>query len=516
MANKTLFGSFMGALLPAADTRNEAAGPAYALSPQQALAQYAATGCLNATFYASAQQQLDTVLKLCGQVDAAMIARTAVYAREKGCMKDTPALLCAVLATKDVAVLDRVFDRVCDNGRMVRNFVQIVRSGVTGRKSLGSAPKRMVQRWLEQRSDEALLADSVGMNPSLADVIRLAHPKPKDDAREAFYAWLVGDPVDAAKLPEIVQAYEAFKRQPDRVPPKVAFQLLTNLTLSADQWRKIARDGGLQMVRMNLNTFARQGVFADASVAEAIAARLRDAREIRASRILPYQLMVAATNAGEGVPQSIRDALTDAMEIAIANVPAIEGRVAVCPDVSGSMQSAVTGVRKGATSGVRCVDVAALVASAFARRNPGAIVLPFTEKVLNVRLDPEAGVLANARTLAGLPPGGTNCSAPLKKLADEGERVDLVVLVSDNQSWVDTQPGATATMKQWSRIKAVNPAARLVCIDIQPGGTVQAKDRTDILNVGGFSDAVFGLVAEFAAGRMAPEHWTAVIEAVEI
>ncbi len=58
MANKTLFQSIRGALVPKADAVNEAGGVAYALAPKQALAQYAATGCLNSTFYASADDQL--------------------------------------------------------------------------------------------------------------------------------------------------------------------------------------------------------------------------------------------------------------------------------------------------------------------------------------------------------------------------------------------------------------------------------------------------------------------------
>ena len=37
-----------------------------------------------------------------------------------------------------------------------------------------------------------------------------------------------------------------------------------------------------------------------------------------------------------------------------------------------------------------------------------------------------------------------------------------------------------------------------------------------MLNVGGFSDAVFTLAAEFAAGRMAPGHWTEVIERIAL
>jgi hypothetical protein len=40
---------------------------------------------------------------------------------------------------------------------------------------------------------------------------------------------------------------------------------------------------------------------------------------------------------------------------------------------------------------------------------------------------------------------------------------------------------------------------KLVCIDLQPYATVQAPDREDILNVGGFSDAVFEVVAGFLA-----------------
>src|SRR5258708_21919468 len=64
MANKTLFQSLRGALLPKADVTNEAGGVAYALAPKQALAQYAATGCLNSTYYASADDQLQKVLAL--------------------------------------------------------------------------------------------------------------------------------------------------------------------------------------------------------------------------------------------------------------------------------------------------------------------------------------------------------------------------------------------------------------------------------------------------------------------
>src|SRR5215212_2850943 len=101
MANENLFKSIVGIFSPKADTVNNAGGIAYELSPKHALAQYAATGCFNHTFYADASEQLEKVLALANETDAEFVAKTAVFAREKGFMKDMPALLAAVLSTKD-------------------------------------------------------------------------------------------------------------------------------------------------------------------------------------------------------------------------------------------------------------------------------------------------------------------------------------------------------------------------------------------------------------------------------
>ena len=94
---------------------------------------------------------------------------------------------------------------------------------------------------------------------------------------------------------------------------------------------------------------------------------------------------------------------------------------------------------------------------------------------------------------------------------------NLVIFVSDNESWADPQREVgTEMMRQWERFKRRNPEARLVCIDLAPNATTQAQEREDVLNVGGFSDAVFTTVAEFAAGRLDAGHWTKVIEDIAI
>jgi 60 kDa SS-A/Ro ribonucleoprotein len=246
-----------------------------------------------------------------------------------------------------------------------------------------------------------------------------------------------------------------------------------------------------------------------------VAARLADAEALSKVRPAPYQLMVALGQVGEGVPLAVQAALETALEASLAKVPALEGNVVVCPDVSGSMSWAATGYRKGATSKVRCIDVAALVAAAMVRTNGRTRVLPFEYGVVDVRLDPKARVAVNAAKLAAIGGGGTNVSAPLALLNRERARVDTVVIVSDNESWVDpARHGTTATMNEWTKLKGRNPAAKLICIDIQAYGTTQAKGREDIMNVGGFTDAVFDAMARFASGET--RDWVSIVNETEV
>jgi 60 kDa SS-A/Ro ribonucleoprotein len=258
-------------------------------------------------------------------------------------------------------------------------------------------------------------------------------------------------------------------------------------------------------------------VFEIAGMADVVAAKLCDRVAIEKARVLPYQLLAAYRATGPAIPAVVREALQTAMELALANIGTFGGRVVVCPDVSGSMASPVTGVRRGSTSAVRCIDVAGLVAASVARTNKNVLVLPFENSVCEIALNMRDSVMTNAEKLASIGGGGTNCSAPLKWLNARRESADLVIFVSDNQSWVDAgKAGPTEMMRQWGAFKSRNAQAKLVCIDIQPHGTTQAQERTDVLNVGGFSDEVFEIVNAFAAGRLSAGHWVERIEEVLI
>jgi 60 kDa SS-A/Ro ribonucleoprotein len=525
MALKSLFMSALNTT--PAPAKNEANGAAYAFSSEHALAQYAATGTFNQTFYATPNEQLGKVSELASRCDAEFVAKTAVYCREKGLMKDMPAFLAASLAVRDTRLLSLVFPRVIDSGKMLRNFVQIVRSGAVGRKSFGSAPKRLCRSWFSSRTPEQIFRQSLGAAPSMKDVIKMIRPSPKDHAgvpdvqREALYGYLVGKSVADNALPSLVREFESFKSTMGDVPD-VPFEMLTALPLAPKHWAQLAKRMSFTQLRMNLNTLHRHGVFADPAMVELVASKLRDREQVRRAKVLPYQLLAAFRAAHDELPQPLTLALQEAMEIATENVPYVDGKVILCPDVSGSMQSAVTGIRKGATSAVRCIDVAALVSAAFLRRNNTAKVLSFSDDVVKMprRLNPYDSVMSNAQYLASLPSGGTACSAPLRSLNEQRVTGDLVIYVSDNMSWADfaraPTRGATVMAMEWEYFRRRNPKAKLVLIDIQPYGSTQMHERADVLNVGGFSDSVFEVIARFAQSDLGPEHWVSEIKNVSL
>lgn len=522
MANKNIFkSSATSAAKPATDTTNLAGGRAYTMTDKHALAQFACTGMFGNTFYADAAKQLEEIKTLVNKVDPAFISSLAIYSRQSAFMKDMPAYLLATLAARDIDMFKITFPKVMDNGKMVRNFIQIIRSGVTGRKSLGSAPKRMIKQWLETRKDEQVFSDSVGNDPSLADVIKMVHPRPETKAREALYGYIAGRKYDASVLPGIVQEFEAFKaaiadeKRPSTLNvPNVNFQMLTALPLTGPEWESIAKNAKWQMTRMNLNTFARHGVFKDKVLTKMIVDRLSDKKLVEKARVFPYQLFTAFLNTqgSTEIPESVVNALQDAMEHAMENVPAFDGKIFVGVDISGSMDAPVSGYRGSATTKTSCRQVAALVASAIKRKNEETEVFTFDTAARAINLNSRDSVMTNAKAIAQ-PGGGTDCSSTVRLLNEQSRKGDLVVIVSDNESWVDRsawggeQNRATGLMAEWAKFKGRNPKAKLICIDLAPNATTQATDAKDRLNVGGFSDSVFTVISEFLKGNGEPEYW---------
>lgn len=524
---------------------NYAGGDAYAMSPENALAQLAVTGCFNNTFYTTAEGQAEQVLDLVSKADPEFVAKLAIYAHTTGYMKDMPAALLANLATRNPELCVRAFPRVVSNGKMLRNFAQMLRSGKFGKRNISSQRlRKAVAQWFNSRTDEQIFFNSVGSNPTMGDVVKMARVRPTTRERSALYAHLAGkekgffngeDFVTAESLPALVAAYEAFRVSPVGEIPNAPFEMLLGLQLSPDDWKAVAAKATWTQTFKSLNTFSRQKVFEDRKLTRLVVDKLKNPELIEKAKVFPYQILMAykaITDRGityrsktkgseefEALPAEIVAALEDALELATRNVPAFEGlNVVLCPDVSGSMSSSpVTGHRKGSTTQVMSIDVAGLIASCLLRMNPLARVLPFEGRVVNVKLDAKNKVMANTKILSSVGGGSTDCALPLAQLNREGAKVDVVIFVSDYESWTGYHgiTGATQMQGQWDLIKTRNPNAKLVCLDLAPHNTSQVVGRADTFGVGGFSDQVFSMINDFVTGS-SKNQWLDVINQVEL
>lgn len=501
-----------GPKAPPANTVNDAGGAAYALEPREALEQYAMTGCFNGTFYASGTLQLERTLELCAKVaDPAWISALAIKARRDGLMKDMPVLLLAWVAANEKGgeSFRAAFPLVVDNVKQLSKYVQVFRSGVLGRKSLSHRNATAIERWCASKSAADLWWQSVGVaSPSLADVLRMAHPKPATPAHAALFGYLSDrntdeHAIDRGNLPENLRAWLGYDGG-DQLPP-APFQLLVGHP-KAD-WKAIARASTWAQARQSLNAYGAHGVFEDPELVALLAAKLAEPPE----RTMPYQILTTYQNIDAGTPRPIVDALHDALEKATANVPELPGSTLIAVDVSGSMRSPVTGSRGTATSKTRCVDVAALFACSMLRRNPSAEVVVFDTGIHAPRIEPRDSILTNAAKLAMYGGGGTDCSLPYAYATFEERGTppkvyDLIVLISDNESWYVScpveafrRPGTWAG-QLWAEYSQRHKRSKTVLLDLTPNSTTQIMTaRERVWNLGGFSDQIFDLIGRIAS-----------------
>lgn len=498
------------------DTVNEAGGRAYSLSDQAALAQLVLTGCFNNTFYTTGEDQQKKILELCAKVCPTYVAKLAVYARKNGHMKDSPAVLLGYLAVHHALQFGLAARHVLDGGRMVRNLVQVCRSGILGHTAIPRPARRALVKWLQDRPGDKLFRDTVGNDPSIADILRMLHPKPKDTAQGLLWNYILGrgDEETWGHLPQVIQMFERFKRE-RTVLPDVPFQMLTGQKLTRDNWRALAPKLSWQELRQSLNALAKNGAF-DARLGNIgdhyirdLATKLSCPNEVAKARVLPYQLLTTFLHLDPAVPREFGAALQDAMEHATKNVPEVPGENYWFVDVSGSMKSPVTGTRQGATSKATCRQVAALIAASFARVNKTCYVVPFSDRLYpTFKVNTRDSVMTIAQQLTALPSGGTNTAQCIQALINGQAKVDSANFVSDNESWMDslgrslgvTQKGSTALMQAWGILKKTNPNAKMVCVDLAPNTTTQAIERPDIMNIGGWSDAIWPVIAGFLKG----------------
>ena len=131
------------------------------------------------------------------------------------------------------------FRQVIDNAKMLSTYVQILRSGVTGRKSLGTAPKRLVRSGWPTRDEESSFAAAWCQIRRWPTSSRWSTPSRPTSRREAFYGYMLGRHSMRPPCRRFVVDFERFKAGAEMTPdvPFRCYRLSRSPVRIGRQWR---------------------------------------------------------------------------------------------------------------------------------------------------------------------------------------------------------------------------------------------------------------------------------------
>ncbi len=495
-----------------ADAINPEGFPSFKRSDEEAYLQVLLTNTLSGTFYAQESDLLQESLALHAsmtQRDPAFAARALVYARHAGMMRLQPIVGLAYLSKADHDLFHKVFGRVILTPGDLTDFVEIVRGGVTP-GGMGRSIKTAINGWLNGLSEyHAIKYASGGQGYSLRDVLRVTHPQPVNPVQDAIFMWLT-DPAKwqttaAHDLTPQIKTFEQIKHlsgEGDQADlramieaGRLPYEVVTGVVKpDVETWAGLLRQMPYLALLRHLNGLQRAGVLADHAHATYTAERLTNGEALRKAKILPFQLYTAYRMFNATVPaeQIVADALVAAMDAAFVNLPDLGGKVCIAPDVSGSMSGFIARLTK-----VRYIDIAGVFAGALLKANPRALVLPFENDVVNVKLNARDTLMTNADKLAKIGGGGTAVSAPVSYLLDHKITMETFIGITDNIEWATDQSGRHGFLPTWNEYKdTIGPDAQAFLITIAPyRHAVAPQTAPDIHYIYGWSDSVLQYIA---------------------
>jgi hypothetical protein len=257
-------------------------------------------------------------------------------------------------------------------------------------------------------------------------------------------------------------------------------------TMDAEAWSSIVPTMGYLALLRNLRNFDQAGV--GDGVAERVTAKLTDPGEVARSRVLPMRFL-SAYNAAPSLRWAY--ALEKAMQLALANVPALGGRSLVLIDTSGSMTAAFS---KDGT--LRYWDAATVFGLALAARAAEATVVSFsgTSKVFPaVRGESVLAAVRRFKERGYFLNGGTATEQAVRKHYDGHDRM---VILTDEQAHGSGGPEVAGSVPAGVPVYTWNLAGYRV------GHTPQAGNR---FTFGGLSDSAFAMIPLIEAGSR--EQW---------
>jgi hypothetical protein len=456
------------------DTINLAGGQAFRLTPHYEFAFALLTTFLEPEFYASPNQKIQQIRNAMIKVnDPIFCAKAAIYARTVYGMRSVSHLIAADIAkgvkghsfTKNF--FDKVVYRVDDASEILAAYMAM------HKKPIPNSLKKGLALGLS-KFNAYQLAKYKGTNKGvkLVDLFNLVHPKPNAENAKAYKDLIEGNLASSDTWEsELSEAGQNVSSEAEKAANK------------KEVWADLIGNNkiGYFALLRNLRNIIEQ---ADDDTIKKACATLVNEKLIKKSLVLPFRFMTAMVELNKLTSNSktrmVSDAVSDAIDISVNNVPSFSGETLVVLDDSGSMGNPHTDVKSPAAIG-------SLFASVVAKKNNADLMLfNSAARYMNYSAkDPVATTTEKIRKL--FQSGGTNFHA-IFQVANK--KYDRIIILSDMQGWMGHNAPTTTFGQYCAKYKA-NP--KVYSFDLQGHGTVQFPQE-HIYCLAGFSEKTLDLM----------------------
>jgi len=480
---KKLFGSGI------AVTTNKEGFVAYNRSIEEEYLQLLLTNTFSNTFYANSQELLaeaQSIHQGMVELNPEFMAKALVFARNEGFMRLQPLYGLAVLSGAHPDLFASIFQQVVRIPSDLADFLTILRGMRRGQG--GRAVKRQVALFLGRITEYwAMKYNGRGRGFSLGDAIATAHPKPTTLRQQALYRYLRGQETNLALLPQI-EALEKLKNANDdneRIrliqEGKLPYEVVTSaISPTRGIWQTLMKEMPAFALLRHLNTLDRHGVFSRKKNLKYVQERLTDAEALRKAKILPFRFAKAFAEVNH---PDLRDTLREAVDLSFDNLPDVPGRTAIFLDISGSM----TG---------EYLQTGSIFALALYKKTDGnSLFWLFDTLVEDAKPSRRDSIMSQAERIKAR--GGTNTGAPVRRLIEQGESVDQIIMITDEQQ----NTGSPFYQELVEYRRKINPHAKAFIVDIAPyQSSMVPPDDSNTFYIYGWSDTVLSFIAQSVQG----------------
>lgn len=486
--------------------RNYEGEKVYRMTPEMELYERVLTNLVGEQkFYTSGEKDLEDLKSAVQRVldrEPKFVLQLANYARNFMHLRSVPILLLVLASLHDGAkpyvreYTPKIVKRADELAEVISLFSLLVGDigDASPKGSLPASLKKGLADTFETFDEYQLNKYKTG----LKDVLRLTHPKPKNEYQNQLYRYLIYDEVgeelkQIRALKQLLQKQEFDDEAIELIREshatwEVAVSKFGN---KAEVWNALELPfmAGLRNLRNLLEAGAYKAL-------DTVIEKLKDEKAVLKSKQFPFRFFSAyqevsnMADVSREYKQRVLRVLEIAMFNSVKNIPKFSGKTAVIVDTSGSMSNYISQY-----SSVSYVDIASLLGAISHMISDDSLVIAFADTAEKVALDKDGSIFENMKKVKNTEVGYSTYVEEAMELLEKSEFYpDRILLFSDMQ--VYSQYGSDNARKGISHYLEAHNHPHFYSFDLAGYGTsVQPLWKKGVTLFSGWSEKMLNYIS---------------------